>query len=345
MKKILNICLVILLTVVVVGCSNDDTPSSELVIVKVDLTLKAAGGSGSVQYTSTVGEVSAKSSAEWCKIIDVTNNQVNISLDVNTGYEGRTALLTLTNGFSTQQLTVIQEGAVWVYDKNDTEFRVGDGIGEIPVTMSSSLPIEVNIPESVSDWLSFKLTDAGFKFIVEKNETGEVRGAQVTVKTGVRETVYSVLQYEAADLLGEWGGVAQMLGLGLNGVYQFSPNPSISEKSGGGYTLSLPMTKIAGVTISLAMTYSQGAFLITTPQVQSIKLSGYQGIMVGADDKSYYFSKSTFVVAPVILDDGEIVLTCLSDAYLMLGFFTTTIPSNTTFTKNAIEFPIIQLYR
>lgn len=347
MKKILNLYLIIFCTLLVAGCSSDDNGASvKLAIVKSDLDIKASGGLGTVEYVAT-GTVEATVNVDWCQVTEVTGTKVTVSVDANTGYPGRSAQLVLTDGVSTQQVTVLQDGAVWVYDKAETELRAGNEEEELPVEMSSNLPIEVIIPDVATDWLSYKLTDEGFSFVVKKNETGSIRATKVEVKTGERETSYTVMQYEVTDLLGEWGGVAYMLGLGLNGPAAFSPNPTITE-SEGEYNLALPMALILGSPergINMKMTYNNGAFLVTIPQVQNFTMSGLYPILTAADDQSYYYSGQTLVIAPVLLDDGSVVLSCVSDIYFMLGFFTSTTPNNTSFTRNAIEFPIIQLYR
>lgn len=347
MKKILNLYFILFCTILMAGCSSDDDGASvKLAIVKSDLNIKASGGLGTVEYVST-GTVEATINVDWCQVTEVTGTKVTVSVDANTGYPGRSAQLVLTDGVSTQQVTVLQDGAVWVYDKAETELRAGNEEEELPVEMSSNLPIEVIIPDEATDWLSYKLTDEGFSFVVKKNETGSIRATQVEVKTGERETSYTVMQYEVTDLLGEWGGVAYMLGMGLNGPVAFSPNPTITE-SDGEYTLFLPMEPVfenPAIGIRMKMTYSNGIFLVTIPQVQNFTMSGFYPILTAADDLSYYYSGRTLAIAPVLLDDGSVVLTCVSDIYFMLGFFTSTTPNNASFTKNAIELPIIQLYR
>lgn len=347
MKKILNLYLIIFCTLFVAGCScDDDATSVKLAIVKSDLDIKASGGVGSVEYVAT-GTVEATVNVDWCQVTEVTGTKVTVSVDANTGYPGRSAQLVLTDGVSTQQVTVLQDGAVWVYDKAETELRAGNEEEELPVEMSSNLPIEVIIPDEAKDWLSYRLTDEGFSFVVEKNETGSIRGTRVKVKTGERETSYTVMQYEVTDLLGEWGGVAYMLGMGLNGPVAFSPNPTITE-SAGEYNLFLPMEPVfenPAIGVRMKMEYNNGMFLVPIPQVQNFTMSGFYPILTAADDQSYYYSGQTLVIAPVLLDDGSVVLSCVSDIYFMLGFFTSTTPNNTSFTRNAIEFPIIQLYR
>lgn len=347
MKKILNLYMILFCTLFVAGCSSDDDAASvKLAIVKSDLDIKATGGIGTVEYVST-GMVEATVNVDWCQVTEVTGTKVTVSVDANTGYPGRSAQLVLTDGLSTQQVTILQDGAVWVYDKAETELRAGNDEEEISVVMSSNLAIEVNIPDAATEWLSYRLTDEGFTLIAKKNETGSVRGTKVEVKTGERETSYTVMQYEVTDLLGEWGGVAYMVGLGLNQAIGFRPNPTITEREGG-YTLSLPMESVfssPGIAINMNMTYSDGMFLVTIPQVQNFRMSGYYAIMMAADDQSYYYSGRTLAIAPVLLGDGSIVLSCVSDIYFMLGLFTSTTPNNSSFTKLGIEFPIIQLYR
>ncbi|MCB6981611.1 hypothetical protein LI102_21935, partial [Bacteroides uniformis] len=85
--------------------------------------------------------------------------------------------IVLTDGVSTQQATILQEGAIWKYNRDATYFTLTDAAEEVPVEMSSSLPIQVSIPADASQWLSYEMTSDGFKFIAKENLTGKIRPA------------------------------------------------------------------------------------------------------------------------------------------------------------------------
>ena len=194
MKNILNLYLIIFCLFFVAGCSlDDDAATVKLTIIKSDLDMKASGGTGTVEFAAT-GTVTATVNADWCQVIEVADRKVSISVDANTGYPGRSAQIVLTDGVSTQQATILQEGAIWKYNRDATYFTLTDAAEEVPVEMSSNLPIQVSIPADASQWLSYEMTSDGFKFIAKENLTGKIRSAIVKVTTGIREIEYALLQ-------------------------------------------------------------------------------------------------------------------------------------------------------
>lgn len=121
MKNILNLYLIIFCLFFVAGCSlDDDAATVKLTIIKSDLDMKASGGTGTVEFAAT-GTVTATVNADWCQVIEVADRKVSISVDANTGYPGRSAQIVLTDGVSTQQATILQEGAIW----NKASYKTG----------------------------------------------------------------------------------------------------------------------------------------------------------------------------------------------------------------------------
>ena len=117
MKKVINIIL-IMCCILATGCSDDDNVSSTLKIVKADVNIKAAGGNASIEFQSAL-PVEVTVDAEWCKVAEQTAHQVMFSVEANTGFPGRTALITVSDGMEKQTLTLVQEGAVFVYNESE----------------------------------------------------------------------------------------------------------------------------------------------------------------------------------------------------------------------------------
>lgn len=265
MKNILNLYLIIFCLFFVAGCSlDDDAATVKLTIIKSDLDMKASGGTGTVEFAAT-GTVTATVNADWCQVIEVADRKVSISVDANTGYPGRSAQIVLTDGVSTQQATILQEGAIWKYNRDATYFTLTDAAEEVPVEMSSNLPIQVSIPADASQWLSYEMTSDGFKFIAKENLTGKIRSAIVKVTTGIREIEYALLQYDIDDLLGQWTGVVKVVAtaFGINQVLSLEENTQIVKNPGGnGYIFQLPMTRLfVIITIFVVTAVSNGANL------------------------------------------------------------------------------------
>ena len=332
MKNILNLYLIIFCLFFVAGCSSDDDAATvKLTIIKSDLDMKASGGTGTVEFAAT-GTVTATVNADWCQVIEVADHKVSISVDANTGYPGRSAQIVLTDGVSTQQATILQEGAIWKYNRDATYFTLTDAAEEVPVEMSSNLPIQVSIPADASQWLSYEMTSDGF----------------VKVTTGIREIEYALLQYDIDDLLGQWTGVVKVVAtaFGINQVLSLEENTQIVKNPGGnGYIFQLPMTRLLGATIVLAVTYQDGALVITTPQQQNYALSdGQGGVMYGSiitktDDGLYLQGK--IILSPVLMNDGQVALAYITDAYMSMGLFKGRVPSTANYAGLSIDFPAI----
>ena len=81
---------------------------------------------------------------------------------------------------------------------------------------------------------------------------------------------------------------------GINQVLSLEENTQIVKNpTGSGYIFQLPMTRLLGATIVLAVAYQDGALVITTPQQQNYALSDGQGgliygsIITKTDDGMY----------------------------------------------------------
>ena len=112
MKKVINIILIVC-CVLIAGCSDDDNASSTLKIVKADVNIKAAGGDATIELQSVL-PVEVTVDAEWCKIAEQTTSLVKFSVEANTDFPGRSALITISDGMEKQTLTLVQEGAVFI---------------------------------------------------------------------------------------------------------------------------------------------------------------------------------------------------------------------------------------
>ncbi len=114
---------------------------------------------------------------------------------------------------------------------------------------------------------------------------------------------------------------------------------------GNGYIFQLPMTRLLGATIVLAVTYQDGALVITTPQQQNYALSdGQGGVMYGSiitktDDGLYLQGK--IILSPVLMNDGQVALAYITDAYMSMGLFKGRVPSTANYAGLSIDFPAI----
>ena len=306
MKKVINIFLFIL-CFTVISCHDDDAVIPALSIIKADTNLKATGGEASVQIQA-IGEVKATTDVEWCKVTEVTTEIVRLSVLENKGYPGRSAQIIITNGEHAKQVTLIQEGAIFIYDKYEQVQSTDNKAAVLPIKLSSSFPIQVVIPEKNKNWLSFTPSADGGNFIVSENNTGRARGSDVTVTAGERTLTYQIMQYDAENFVGDWKGAY------VNQGKQYSlPEVSISVPDENGvYTIS-GLYKNSTYDYKIQATYQNNMFYVTAGQFvgsnvsTGLPLSVYFCIV---DDMGLplFTADNSIGLIPVLLSDGSFVL-------------------------------------
>lgn len=335
----------------IVGCSDNDdyqTIVPKFTIAKSDnIDLSAKGGVATVEFISEGTEVNVTVNADWCKIKDLTNNKVTLTVDVNADILSRSALVVLTDGETTQQVSILQTGAVWIYDRDQTTIYVKDTPGDVFVEMTATFPIEM--PESISDWITGESTDNGFKLTVQENATGERRSSSFAVKMGGREVEYTVVQYAVKDLLGAWGGKMQMVApdLGVNNAIVQLEGTVISEgEIDGQYLIHIPLDDLGkGLGLDLVATYQGGKFIVTTPQQQDIILSRvYYGSAIAKTLDGRIGLNADIALVPSI-EKGVVTLSYESNIYFIVGFFVTPVPAGNSFTGMSIDFPAISMQK
>lgn len=302
MKKAINIILIVC-CVLASGCGDDDQVASALKIVKADVNVKAVGGEASVEFQSVL-PVEVAVDEEWCRVAEQTASVVKLSVEANTGFPGRSAQITLSDGVDTQTLTLVQEGAVFVYDESEQVQRVDNEGASLPVEVYGSFPCEVNIPEADKEWLSYVPAEdgKGGSFIVSENTTGAMRGCVVPVTCGERTFSYAIMQYDAADLLGAYRG--QYISLldqqthGLSNVVISGPDDS------GVYTIDGLLEGETGCAVKA--TYANNMFSVSAGQ----KLKPFDrnpafdicfGLM-NLNARSYWTSNYTVGLVPVFVE-------------------------------------------
>ena len=88
MKKIINI-LILALCTMVVGCGDDDdaVKSPELTVISTDAQFTYKGGTGLIKVLAT-SAVEATAADSWCHI-SVSDQDISLSVDLNTSISSR----------------------------------------------------------------------------------------------------------------------------------------------------------------------------------------------------------------------------------------------------------------
>ena len=83
---------------------NDETAQG-FRVMKADVDLVAGGGTVEVALQAT-GELTAVSGADWCRVIEVTNEKITLLVRANYEYTSRATQVTVSDGNSEQKIVV-----------------------------------------------------------------------------------------------------------------------------------------------------------------------------------------------------------------------------------------------
>ena len=253
------------------GTENDETPQG-FRIVDTDVDLVAGGGTVEVALQAA-GELTG---ADWCRVIEVTNEKITLLARANYEYVSRATQVTVSDGSNEQKIVVTQAGNIFAPDTDQQVLRLGNAPSQIVVRVNSSFDFKVSIQKGV-DWVEVPTAskEEGFLLVLKENKTGNPRACQLMVSTNEgRKFFYYVYQYEASDLLGAWRDSQIYVKWDTNTIdtaYRLSATEVTKDAEGDGYTINMSLvgTPVAPylkdpskATISLQATYEDGAFVV-----------------------------------------------------------------------------------
>lgn len=348
-KNIYTLCLALCSLLVVVACSEEDndhlipTPKFEIT-QSTNIDLSAKGGEATVEFISEGAEIKASVDAGWCRIKEITGNKVIVTVDVNAGYPSRTAAIILSDGQTNRKVAILQQGAVWIYNQNETTLFVRDIAGDVFVETSGTFPIEIDIPEAAKQWITGEMTDTGFKLSVQENTTNSRRTVSFKAKMNNREVEYTVIQCCVADYVGTWEGKTQVIGedFGISGLFSLAGTTIEKSETEGEYLITVPLDMLSdGMTMGLTAVYDEGAFVVTTPLPQDIGIGGgVNGSVIAASQDGDLYLKATIALVPSI-KNGVVTLT-YDDAglFFVIGFF-----KGSSYQGHPILFPVFTMQK
>ena len=198
---VLSVCCLLMAAC---GTDNDETPQG-LRIVDTDVDLAAGGGTVEVALQAA-GELTAVSGADWCRVIEVTNEKITLLARANYEYVSRATQVTVSDGSNEQKIVVTQAGNIFAPDTDQQVLRLGNAPSQTVVRVNSSFDFKVSVQKGI-DWVEVPSAskEEGFLLVLKENKTGNPRACQLMVSTNEgRKFFYYVYQYEASDLLGAW---------------------------------------------------------------------------------------------------------------------------------------------
>ena len=324
---------------------ENDEPAQGFRIMNADVDLAAGGGTVEVALQAT-GELTAVSGADWCRVIEVTNEKITLLARANYEYTSRATQVTVSDGNSEQKIVVTQEGNIFAPDSDQQVIRFGNAPSQIVVRVNSSFDFKVSIQKGV-DWVEVPTAskEEGFLLVLKENKTGNPRACQLMVSTNEgRKFFYYVYQYEASDLLGAWRDSQIYVKWDtkkIDKAYRLSATEVTKDAEGDGYTINMSLvgTPVAPylkdpskATISLQATYEDGAFVVPIGAAQKdfvltqeVDGTANNAMNRTADDtaleedvvlqtlygfsvaaSSNIYAKGNFGFAPVLYQDGSI---------------------------------------
>ena len=349
-KNIYTLCLALCGLAVAAACSEGDndhlipTPKFEIT-QSTNIDLSAKGGEATVEFISEGAEIKASVDADWCRIKEITGNKVIVTVDMNAGYPSRTAAIILSDGQTSRKVAVLQQGAVWIYDRNETMLYVRDIAGDVFVETSGTFPIEIDIPEAAKQWIAGEVTDTGFKLSVQENATDSRRTVSFKAKMNNREVEYTVIQCCVADYMGTWEGKTQVIGddFGISGLFSLAGTTIEKSETEGEYLITVPMDDMLaeGLVMELTAVYDKGEFVVTTPLSQDIGIgNGVNGSVIAADQDGGLYLSADIALVPSI-KNGVVTLT-YDDAglFFVIGFF-----KGSSYQGHPILFPVFTMQK
>ena len=321
---------------------NDETAQG-FRVMKADVDLVAGGGTVEVALQAT-GELTAVSGADWCRVIEVTNEKITLLVRANYEYTSRATQVTVSDGNSEQKIVVTQEGNIFAPDSDQQVIRLGNAPSQTIVRVNSSFDFKVSVQRGI-DWLEVPAAskEDGFLLVLKENKTGNPRACQLLVSTNEgRKFFYYVYQYEVTDLLGAWGNsriYVKWDTKDIEDAYPLSATEISKNVDGEGYTIKMSLANTpaaqylkdpAKATVSLQATFENGSFVVpigaaqkdftvveevadevaegasdgTSDNRAGVVLQTLYGFSVAASSNIY--SKGNFGFAPVLYQDGSV---------------------------------------
>lgn len=186
MKKFISI-IALLLCVCITSCDDENNATEELDIIASESSITAAEGEVKVILSTEADK--AISDKEWCKPT-LEGNLLRLTVDANTGLEGRTAKIEIIKGQRSLTYYVTQPGNhIPTAETEKIIFDAHGGSREISV--NSSIPFTAT---SADSWLTVQVSENKLILSTSTNYTKEVLNTTVKLVSGSLESTLTVTQ-------------------------------------------------------------------------------------------------------------------------------------------------------
>ena len=223
MKKV--IFILAMLTCIWASCSEEPI-IPEIIIETNHLSFDAAKGERSVSFSSntnwTLSVTSTIGGTTWCKASVTAGSKgsttVTFTVNENTEYDDRSALVTINSGSISETFTITQKGADALLVSTN-KFEIAQEGGKIEIEVKANIDYQFSISENSKDWItesrSRSLTVSKHIFEIAPNGELEKREGEIFFKSGDKEVTVKVYQ-EGVNIveiiLDEAGSLKTLLG-------------------------------------------------------------------------------------------------------------------------------------
>ncbi len=248
MKKIINI-LILALCTMVVGCGDDDdaVKSPELTVISTDAQFTYKGGTGLIKVLAT-SAVEATAADSWCHI-SVSDQDISLSVDLNTSISSRTTMVTIRSANAKTEVPVTQLGDTFICDLKDVTFAPTGG--DATFSLDTKRDVKVTVPQ----WITYRRDENQIIFTVPAIQDGGYRTSTVVIDDGS-------VAYTAGFTQMNLNGVYDMLF--TNGGKRYAALCKV-ESTGEANVYQLT-TKGMPVDAAFLATYSEGHLVVSFGQ-------------------------------------------------------------------------------
>lgn len=180
MKKIYkSVLFTIIAAAGFTACSDyeapDITTESAISITGYETSFPASASTGSITFEAK-GPVTVTSDNEWITAT-VDGNRIDIAVDQNNAFTGRSGSITVKCGNATDNISIIQSGIIFKYD-DVSAINIDSDAWSQTYKADATLPVSVS---SDSEWLKASLTDGILTIAADRNTKLQARTGIVTV--------------------------------------------------------------------------------------------------------------------------------------------------------------------
>ena len=187
------------------ACGDDDDDAvDEFAVVRSDILFQSKASTGEIEVRSSQ-PFTVSVNKPWVQVTAVeagpvqAHSVVTVEVEKNTDYETRNAIVTLQCGERHLNLSLMQQGAVWMISGPST-YTTSDEDTTLVIPASLDFDYEVTMPE----WIEGQEVEEGYQLHLLVNDTGGGREGTVTFTSQVGKKSIKFRQFGQRSIGGTY---------------------------------------------------------------------------------------------------------------------------------------------